>query len=164
MESKKVAIYGMLIALAMVLSFLESMLPALVAVPGVKLGLTNLVVMVALYRMKPADAFVINIIRILLVGLTFGNSFSLVYSFAGGALSFIVMLLLFRIREGLFSPVGVGAAGGVAHNMGQLIVAAIIMRSAGVGFYIPVLLVSGVIAGAVIGMLSGLVVERLPRK
>ncbi len=160
MDAKRVATYGMMIALAMVLSFLESMLPAFVAVPGVKLGLTNLVVMVALYKMRPADAVIINIIRILLVGLTFGNAFSLVYSMAGGILSFLVMWILFKSER--FSKIGVGAAGGVAHNIGQIIVAMIVMKTTGVAFYLPVLLISGVAAGVIIGILSGLVTSRLP--
>ena len=160
MDAKRVATYGMMIALAMVLSFLESMLPAFVAVPGVKLGLTNLVVMVALYKLSPADAVIINIIRIILVGLTFGNAFSLVYSMAGGILSFVVMLLLYK--TGRFSEAGVGAAGGVAHNLGQIIVAMIVMKTAGVAFYLPVLIASGLVAGVIIGILSGLVVARLP--
>ena len=160
MNSKVIATYGMMIALAMVLSFLESMLPAFVAIPGVKLGLTNLVVMVALYRMKPADAVIINVIRIILVGLTFGNAFSMVYSLFGGVISFVVMWALFR--TGKFSQTGVGAAGGVAHNLGQIIVAMIVMKTTGVVFYLPVLIASGLIAGVVIGVLCGLVVARLP--
>ncbi len=158
MNAKKVAKYGMLVALAMVLSFLESMLPAFVAIPGVKLGLTNLVVMVALYMMGPADAFIINMVRIVLVGLSFGNGYSMIYSLAGGALSFLVMLILTRKpqkkSESAFSPVGVGAAGGVAHNMGQIIVAYLILKSGGVVFYMPVLVASGMVAGIVIGVLS----------
>lgn len=161
MNAGKVATYGMLIALAMVLSFLESMLPAFVAVPGVKLGLTNLVVMVALYRMHPSDALIINIIRIILVGLTFGNAFSIAYSIAGGVLSFLVMYILYRSDR--FSAMGVGAAGGVAHNIGQIIVAMIVMRTTGVAYYLLVLIISGLIAGVVIGMVSGMVVKRLPQ-
>ncbi|MCR5098877.1 MAG: Gx transporter family protein [Lachnospiraceae bacterium] len=162
MDAKRVATYGMLIALAMVLSFLESLLPAFVAIPGVKLGLTNLVVMVALFRMKPYDAVIINVIRILLVGFTFGNAFSIIYSLAGGLLSFAVMWVLFKSKR--FSSPGVGAAGGVAHNIGQLLVAAVVLRTTGVVFYLPVLLISGLIAGVAIGVISGLVVKRLPEK
>ena len=161
MNAKRVAMYGMMVALAMVLSFLESMLPAFVAVPGVKLGLTNLVVMVALYRMHPSDALVINIVRIVLVGLTFGNAFSIAYSIAGGVLSFMVMYILYRSDR--FSALGVGAAGGVAHNIGQIIVAMIVMRTTGVAYYLPVLIISGLIAGVVIGLISGMVVKRLPQ-
>ena len=161
MNAKRVAMYGMMVALAMVLSFLESMLPAFVAVPGVKLGLTNLVVMVALYRMHPSDALIINIIRIILVGLTFGNAFSIAYSIAGGVLSFMVMYILYRSDR--FSALGVGAAGGVAHNIGQIIVAMIVMRTTGVAYYLPVLIISGLIAGVVIGLISGMVVKRLPQ-
>ena len=167
MNVKKVALYGMLVALAMVLSFLESLIPPVVAIPGVKLGLTNLVVMAALYRMKPGDAFFINIIRIVLSGITFGNGFSLIYSLAGGGLSFFAMWSLFRLKkEGkrVFSPVGVGAIGGVTHNIGQLAVAFFVMKTGGVFFYLPPLLISGVISGTVIGIICGLVIKRLPRE
>ena len=160
MSAKRIATYGMLIALAFVLSYLESLLPSFVAVPGVKLGLTNLVVMVALYRMKPVDAITINIIRIILVGLSFGNAFSLIYSIAGGVLSFIVMYLLKKSNH--FSAIGVGVGGAVAHNMAQLFVAAIVMQTAGVVFYLPVLIISGLIAGIAIGVLCGLIISRLP--
>ena len=162
-KSKKVALYGMMVALAMVLSFLESLLPAFVAIPGVKLGLTNLVVMVALYKMRQFDALIINVIRIILVGLTFGNAFSMLYSLSGGTFSFLVMWITYRAGEKkAFSPVGIGAAGGVAHNIGQIIVAAFVLKSTGVYFYLPVLMISGLIAGVVIGMVSGMVVKRLP--
>ena len=161
MKSDRIAQYGMLVALAMVLSFLESMLPTFVAVPGVKPGLTNLVVMTALYRMRPRDALIINMVRIVLVGLTFGNAFSIVYSLAGGVLSFFVMWVLYKAK-GLFSPVGVGMAGGVSHNIGQIIVAMIVMKTTGVFFYLPVLIISGIASGVVIGFISGLIVERLP--
>ncbi len=162
-KSKTVALYGMMVALAMVLAFLESLLPAFVAIPGVKLGLTNLVVMVALYKMRQADALIINIIRIILVGLTFGNAFSMIYSLAGGILSFIIMWLMYRAGEKkAFSAVGVGAAGGVAHNIGQIIIAAFVLKTTGIVFYLPVLLISGLTAGVVIGIISGMVVKRLP--
>ena len=156
----------MLVALALVLSFLESMLPAFVAIPGVKLGLTNLVVMVALYMMGPGDAFMINIARIILVGLSFGNGYSMIYSLFGGVFSFLVMFFLFVIsknKTAVFSPVGVGAAGGVAHNLGQILVAYLVLKSGGVAFYLPVLIISGLLAGTVIGAVSGLVIKRLPQ-
>lgn len=131
-------------------------------VPGVKLGLTNLVVLVAIYRLSTMDALVINGIRILLVAFTFGNMFSLLYSFAGGMLSTIVMLLL--KRSGRFRLPVVSVAGGIVHNIGQILVAMVVLESTGVAYYLGVLWFSGMIAGAVVGMIGTGVVKRLPEE
>ena len=131
-------------------------------VPGVKLGLTNLVVLVAIYRLSTMDALVINGIRILLVAFTFGNMFSLLYSFAGGMLSTIVMLLL--KRSGRFRLPVVSVAGGIVHNIGQILVAMVVLESTGVAYYLGVLWFSGMIAGAVVGMIGAGVVKRLPEE
>ena len=152
----------MLIAVAFVLSWLEAKLPPLAMVPGVKLGLTNLVVLVAIYRLSTMDALVINGIRILLVAFTFGNMFSLLYSFAGGMLSTIVMLLL--KRSGRFRLPVVSVAGGIVHNIGQILVAMVVLESTGVAYYLGVLWFSGMIAGAVVGMIGAGVVKRLPEE
>lgn len=155
-----IASRGLLIALALVLSWVESQIPVFFAVPGMKLGLTNLVVLIALYRLRPADALLLNALRILLVGLSFGNLFSMVYSLAGGVLSFLVMLLL--KKAGRFHMITVSIAGGVFHNVGQVIVAMLVLSSGYVAYYLPVLWVSGIAAGAVIGLISGQIVNRLP--
>ena len=131
-------------------------------VPGVKLGLTNLVVLVAIYRLSTMDALVINGIRILLVAFTFGNMFSLLYSFAGGMLSTIVMLLL--KRSGRFRLPVVSVAGGIVHNIGQILVAMVVLESTGVAYYLGVLWFSGMIAGAVVGLIGVGVVKRLPEE
>lgn len=158
---KKIAFRGMLIALAMVLSWLESRIPVGALIPGMKLGLTNLVVMIALYRLNEADAIILNAVRIILVSMTFGNMFSLAFSMAGGILSGIVMILM--KRSGRFSTMTVGVMGGIFHNVGQIIVAAIVMRTSAVFYYLCFLWFSGIAAGAVIGSLCARVVERLPR-
>ena len=160
MKSKKIAYYGLCIALAFVLSYVESLFPTFIAVPGVKLGLTNLVVLIALVKIGKKDAFFINMIRILLVGLTFGTAFSLLYSFAGGILSFLVMMLLYGKNR--FSVIGVSVAGGVAHNVGQILVAMMVLESKALVYYLPVLILSGTLAGVVVGILCGEVVKRLP--
>ena len=156
--SRRVARYALLIALAMVLSWLESMLPLPAAAPGMKLGLTNLVVLFALYRMGPCPAAAISLVRVLLVSMTFGNAYSFAYSLAGAAVSLAVMLAL--KRTGRFSILGVSIAGGVGHNLGQILVAAAVLGDA-VIWYLPVLLVSGVAAGAAIGVVGGIVTERI---
>ena len=156
--SKSAARHALLTALAMVLSWLESMLPLPAAAPGMKLGLTNLVVLFALYRMGPRPAAAISLVRVLLVSMTFGNAYSFAYSLAGAAVSLAVMLAL--KRTGRFSILGVSIAGGVGHNLGQILVAAAVLGDA-IIWYLPVLLVSGVAAGAAIGVVGGIVTERI---
>lgn len=157
---KKIAFYGLLIALAFVLSYIESLIPVFIAIPGAKLGLTNLVVLIALERFGKKDAFIINMIRILLVGFTFGNTFSLLYSFAGGSLSFLIMILLKKTKK--FSLVGISVSGGVGHNIGQIMVAAFVLESKALIYYLPFLLIIGTIAGVIIGILSAEILKRLP--
>ena len=156
---KKVARYALLVALAMVLSWLESLIVFPGLLPGMKAGLTNLVVIFALYRMSPRDAAVISLVRVILVSLTFGNAYSFAYSLAGAVLSLAVMAGLKKLDK--FSILGVSIAGGVCHNMGQLVVAMAVLGTARLGWYLPWLMVSGVAAGAAIGAVGGLVVNRI---
>lgn len=145
----------------MVLSYIENLIPVNLGVPGVKPGLANLVVFAALYRMGPAEAFAVSMVRVLLVGFTFGNLSAMLYSMAGAALSFLVMWLC-KSRD-LLPKTGVSIAGGVSHNIGQLSVAALVLENAAVFTYLPVLLAAGTVTGALIGMLGALILERLPR-
>ena len=161
MKSKQVSRYALLIALAMVLSWLESLVPVSAAVPGMKLGLTNLVVIFALYRMRTADAAMISFIRVLLVSFTFGNAYAFAYSMAGAVLSLFIMWIL--KKSGRFSTVGVSIAGGVGHNLGQVIVASLVLETEKIFFYLPVLMVSGIAAGICIGLLGGVITERLKK-
>lgn len=159
-KSKKIALFGIMVALAFTFSYLESLIPFNFAIPGVKLGLANLVVVVALYIMKPTEAFFIAIIRILLAGLTFGNVYSLAYSLCGGILSFVVMLL---VKKTKLSVIGVSMLGGICHNIGQIIVAAIVMETARIAYYLPVLLGAGLVTGLLMGIISRLVVNRFEK-
>ena len=161
MQSKtgRIALYGMCIALAFILSYVESLFPIQGAMPGMKLGLTNLVVLFALYFMNGRAAFMINIVRMLLVAATYGNYISLFYSIAGGVLSFLVMCLL--KRTGSFRIVTVSVAGSVFHNAGQILVAMVLLGTRQVTWYFGVLCISGVVAGVVIGILTGLVLSKL---
>ena len=161
MKTKRIAVTGLLVALAMILSYVESLIPPFAAVPGMKLGLTNLVVLVALLCMNAGYAFAINVVRIVLVGITFGNLFSMIYSLAGGLLSFLVMLLL--KRSGRFGPVGISAAGGVAHNFGQILVAMFVLETGKLIYYLPFLCLSGTAAGLAVGLLGGEMARRLVR-
>lgn len=158
-KAGSVARYGMLIALAFVFSYVEAMIPVPIPVPGVKLGLANLVSVVGLYTVGTAGTAAVSLVRIALVGFTFGNTFSMVYGLAGGMVSLAVMVL--AKKSGWFGKPGISVLGGVFHNVGQLGVAAFVTKTAGVFSYLPVLMAAGVITGAVIGLLGGLVVERI---
>ena len=151
--------YGMLIALAFVFSYVEAMIPLPVFVPGMKLGLANLVSVAGLYSVGLAGTALVAMVRIVLVGFTFGNTFSMLYGLAGGTASMAVMIL--ARKSGWFSPVGVSILGGIFHNAGQLIIAAFGVRTTGVFVYFPALLASGVVTGTVIGLLGGWIVERI---
>ncbi|MBR0537379.1 MAG: Gx transporter family protein [Clostridia bacterium] len=158
--AKKAALYGIMVALAFTLSYLEHLFPLPVGIPGVKLGLANIVVLTALYILTPAEAVPVAAIRILLAGLTFGNAFSMLYSLAGGAVSFLVM---WAGKKSPLSPVGVSVLGGVSHNVGQLAAAALITRSAGIFWYLPVLLAAGVGAGLLNGAIALPVIRRFSK-
>lgn len=139
---------GLFTALAMIFGYVEAILPISIGIPGVKLGLANLVVVFALYRLRPLEAFWINVVRIILVSFMFGNLSMMIYSLAGGVLSFAVMALLKKSRK--FSIYGVSVAGGVFHNVGQLIVAMLVLETASLVYYGPVLLISGLVTGLLI--------------
>ena len=159
MKASKVAQYGLIAALALVLSYLESLVPSL-GVPGVKLGLPNIAIVFALYRLGWRDACIISLVRVFLVFLLFGNGAGLAYSVVGAALSLALMGLL--KKTGKFSSVGVSVAGGVAHNAGQILVAMVLLETARLAWYLPVLWVSGTVAGVLIGIVAGVLVERVP--
>ncbi len=159
--ANKIAVRALLIALAMVLSYIESQIQFVSLVPGIKLGLTNLVVMVALYRISDKEAIMINVVRIILVGFTFGNLFSMVYSMAGGLLSGVVMLVMKRRTKVGMTTVSV--LGGISHNVGQILVAMIALQTHAVLYYLLVLWITGIVAGVVVGIVSAQIVERLPK-
>lgn len=159
-KTEKIAIFGMLIALAFIFSYLEHLLP-LPAPPGVKVGIANLVVMVALYLLGTRDAFVISIIRVVLVGFTFGNLGSMMYSLAGALLSFGVMALM--KHSGKFGVPGVSVAGGILHNLGQIVVYMLFMQNADLFLLFPMYAVTGTVAGIVVGIVATLVIKRLKK-
>lgn len=156
---KRIARYTLLVSLAMVLSWLESLIVFPGLLPGMKVGLTNLVVVFALYRMSPRDAAAVSLARVALVSLTFGNAYSFAYSLAGAALSLAVMTGL--KRTGRFSILGVSIAGGVCHNLGQLGVAMAVLGTARLGWYLPWLMAGGVAAGTAVGAAGGVIVDRV---
>ena len=159
MKASKLSLAARSVSLAMILSFVESQIPAFVAIPGVKIGLTNIVVIYALYKLGWKYAAVISFVRVLLVGMLFGNGVSIAYSLAGAAVSFAVMVLLMRAK--VFSTTAVSVAGGVLHNMGQIGMACILMGTDVLKYYAPFLVLSGTLAGIVIGLLAAVMVKRI---
>ncbi len=153
----QVAFYGIFVALAFIFSFVEVLVPISLGIPGIKLGLANIVVLTALYAMGPRDAFFISCVRIVLVGFTFGNMASLLYSMAGGLLSWLIMCLFKKIKG--FSMIGVSLAGGISHNIGQISVAALMLKTTSVVYYLPVLLIAGTVTGIMIGILGGMLLK-----
>ncbi|BCJ97295.1 Gx transporter family protein [Anaerocolumna chitinilytica] len=153
----QVAFYGIFVALAFIFSFVEVLVPISLGIPGIKLGLANIVVLTALYAMGPRDAFFISCVRIVLVGFTFGNMASLLYSIAGGLLSWLVMCLFKKIKG--FSMIGVSLAGGISHNIGQIAVAGLMLKTTSIIYYLPVLLIAGTVTGILIGILGGMLLK-----
>lgn len=159
-KATKAALFGLMVALAFVFSYLESLLPFSIGIPGVKLGLANLVVVVALYVFDSKTALPIALIRIVLAAFTFGNTYSLAYSLAGGLFSFAVMAL---VRKTKLSVLGVSMLGGVSHNIGQIAVAAVLMGTYRIAYYLPVLLVAGMVTGLLLGIAARLIISRLEK-
>lgn len=157
--SKRVAAYGMLVALAFLLSYVETLIPFSFVVPGIKLGLANLVTVIALYCLEEKSALAVSMVRIFLVGFTFTNLSIMVYSLAGGLLSYICMVIARRVSR--LSVVGVSVIGGVTHNLGQILLAVVIVKNSALLYYFPFLLGAGTAAGLMIGLLAGFVTVRV---
>jgi len=155
----KVAQCGMMVALAFLLSYVEFLIPIPMGIPGVKLGLANLVIFTAIYLTGAGNAFIIMVVRVILTAFTFGNLFYCLFSIAGGMLSFFLMLLC--RKKNWFGKVGVSIVGGVSHNVAQILVAILVLETPELAWYLPVLLLSGMVAGAVIGIIGGLLLERI---
>lgn len=159
-SSEKLTMSALLAALALIFSYIEVLIPFNPGIPGIKLGIANLVIIIALYYLGPRFALTVNVVRILIAGLLFNGLFGALYSLAGALLSLIVMFIL--KKTGIFSITGVSMAGGVAHNLGQLLVAAFLVSNIRIFVYFPVLLFSGTICGTAIGCLSYLILRKLP--
>ncbi len=158
--SKKVAYTAVLTALAAVAGYIEMLMPVnIFGIPGVKLGLANIVSLVALFILGIPFAYLITVIRVILLGVMFGNMYSVLFGLCGGVLSMSVMILL--KRTGLFTMTGLSAAGGAAHNLGQLFVAFVTLNGLKLKYYIPVLILAGTICGCIVGLLASVVTERL---
>lgn len=158
--NKKTAYLGLFVTLALIASYVESLVPFYFGAPGIKLGLANLITVVLLYRASVKDAALVSVLRILLSGFLFGNVFSIVYSYAGAILSLLVMCLLKKIKG--FSILGISIAGGVFHNLGQIMAAVFLMENGSILYYFPILMVAGIVTGMLIGIGSREVLKRVP--
>ncbi len=150
--TKKIAYSAMLVSLGIIFNYVELLIPLSFGVPGIKLGLANLVIVVGIFLLPKLQVLGILVARIVLVAFLFGNMSSLLYSLAGGLCSFAVMCLLIRMKE--FSQIGISMVGGVFHNVGQVLVAACVVESTAVFYYLPVLLIAGLLTGGLIGLVG----------
>lgn len=155
MKSRLVAFCGVFTALAMIFSYVEALIPISVGVPGVKLGLANTAILVVLYLAGSRAAFLVDILRIILTSMLFGNMAAFIFSISGGLLSIAVMIA--AKRTGMLSMTGVSVAGGVAHNVGQLAAAAFVTGTIKIVYYLPVLMIAGVLTGILNGCIAGLI-------
>lgn len=162
MRSSKVAQYGLFAALAILMGYVEMLIPPPLLVPGMKLGLANVIIVIVLYHMDTKSAFFISLVRVLMSGLLFQGFAGLLYSLAGALLSLAVMALL--KKTGKVSITGVSVMGGVFHNVGQIIVAAAVVENIKMAYYLPFLLVTGVVTGFVIGAVARLALGYLQRR
>lgn len=159
---RKTAVLSILTTVALVLSYVEAILPPIwAAVPGIKIGLPNIIIIFILYKTGLKDAITVSAIRLFLVALLFGNAMTLLYSAAGAILSILLMMVCKRIN--LFSMVGVSIVGGVAHNLGQILVAIAIFETSQIGYYMLVLAVTGTIAGVFVGVAASIILKRFER-
>lgn len=161
MKAGRIAYYGLFAALAVLMGYVEMLVPVPVPIPGVKLGLANVVVLVMLYYMDAKSAFFISLVRVALCGLLFAGFAGLLYSLSGALLSFAAMALLKKTER--FSMIGVSVAGGVFHNVGQITVAALAVENVRMAYYLPFLLVSGVVTGVLIGLVAQMALRYLQR-
>lgn len=159
MNHKKTAYLGLFAAIAIIFGYVESLIPFFAGIPGMKLGLANLAVLFILEKYSWKEAALVSTVRILVIGFLFGNMFSILYSLAGAALSLTVMTLMKKFSG--FSILGISVAGGVSHNIGQLIVASLIVENTSLLYYAPALLISGVVTGLLIGLLTGEITKRI---
>ena len=162
MKTSKMTFLGLFTAVAMILSFVETLLPPLTtALPGIKMGLPNIAIMFILYRVGWKEATVVSIVRVILVSLLFGSVMSMAYSLGGAILSLLIMTLMQKLTS--FNRVSISVVGGVCHNIGQILVAWAVTGTAQIVYYLPVLLISGCAAGILVGLVAGMLEKRVPK-
>ena len=159
---RRIPYLGLALALALICSYIEALIPLPIGIPGVKLGLTNIVVVMVLYLGNARDGACVSVARVLLTGFFFGSLYGILYSLAGAVLSLLVMTGL--KRTGQLHLISVSAAGGVAHNVGQFVVAALVVENYRILYYLPVLFLVGMLTGILIGIVACAILRRLPRE
>lgn len=162
MKSSKIAQMGLMIALAFVLSYLESLLPIQIGIPGAKLGLANIVVLIAIVQFGEKEALFLTVARTVLSGITFGSLYSMAYSLSGGILSTILMSFMHKVKK--FSIIGISVAGGVTHNMGQLVIAMLVLKSLDLKYYSGFLILCGILTGVLTGLVCKSVLRNIRTK
>lgn len=158
-STKKLTTLALSVSLALILSFIESRIPAFVAIPGIKMGLANIAVIFVLYKLGTKEAVAVSIIRVLLVSILFGSPVSLIYSISGAALSLLCMILLKKLTP--LREISVSVCGGVMHNVGQICAASLMLETNVVIYYLPFLMLSGTLAGIAVGVISGLLIKKV---
>ncbi|MBO5908569.1 MAG: Gx transporter family protein [Clostridia bacterium] len=158
MNTKKITMYGLFTAHAMIMSLIEILKPIPLPGTGIKVGCPNIIILFVLYRFGAKTAIAVSLVRVLLVSLLFGNFLGLAYSLAGAVLSLVVMILL--KATDMFSTLGVSVVGGIFHNVGQIIVACVLMSTSEISYYMPVLIITGTAAGIVVGIASHLLIKK----
>ena len=158
-NTRRLTYLALTVSFALILSFIESRIPAFVALPGVKMGLANIAVIFTLYKFGIKEAVAVSLVRVVLVSMLFGSPISMLYSIAGAVLSLAAMYLLKRFTP--LSEIAVSVIGGVSHNIGQIIMASIMLGTNVVGYYLPFLLLSGTLAGIAVGVASGLLISKV---
>ena len=162
-KSKAIAFTGVCTALALILAYVEILIPPIFpAVPGIKMGLPNIIIVFLLYRRSPISAIVVSLLRTILVTMLFGNAMAFMYSLAGSILSLFIMILLRKFN--FLSVVGVSVAGAIAHNIGQILMAMLLLDTTEIAYYLVVLAITGTIAGVFIGLSGALLIKRIPEK
>lgn len=160
-NSKRIAVCGVLTALAMIFGYIEMLIPIPIGIPGVKLGIANIAIIAVIYVVGNTEGIIVNLLRILLTGILFGNLYSFLFSLVGGILSVLLMILAKKTKK--LSMTGVSIIGGVSHNVGQIIAAALLMQIPAIVYYLPVLIIAGVVTGIVIGTVGQIATKRIVR-
>lgn len=159
MNTRKITLLSLLLAMALILSYIESLIPYNFVIPGIKIGLCNIAVIFVLYKLGTKEAFVVSLLRVLIMGILFNNGITFIYSLSGAILSLILMSIVKKLN--LLDEYGVCIAGALAHNIGQLLAAYLLLETSTIVYYLPYLLISGVISGFIIGTLAYMMIKRI---
>ena len=161
-STKKITTLALTVSLALILSFIESRIPAFIAIPGIKVGLANIAVIFTLYKLGVREAITVSVIRVFLVSMLFGSPVSLIYSISGAVLSLLTMIILKKLTP--LTEIAVSVSGGVMHNVGQIAAASFMLETNVVVYYLPFLMLSGTVAGIAVGVISGLLIRKVKIK